>query len=293
MTTQSKNIALYLAIIFVWSLSWLPLKYQVASIDPPISVAYRFLAAAILMFAIALIRKEPLKFNFRDHIKFIALGLCIFSTNFVLFYYAAYHLVSGILAIIFATATVMNVINARLWFNTKTNRQTLVGIALGLFGLCLVFLPEIQASASHTPLLGLAFAIGGTFCFSTGNMISLKIQKQDISLISASSWGMLYGGIYMAAIGLIFGMPFHFDTSWTYIASLGYLIIFASIVAFLTYLSLLNAVGPGRAAYTTVVFPIGALLISTFVENYQWTIIAAIGVIIILAGNILILKQKS
>jgi len=289
------SVFLYITIVVIWGLSWLPLKYQVGVVEPPVSIAYRFFAASAIMFVIAYWKKQPLKFTSAYHLRFALLGICIFSSNFMLFYYASSYLVSGILSIIFATATLFNVLNARLWLKTKTNGRTILGVILGLFGLCLVFWPEVQNSyeTGNTPLFGLALCLGGTFCFSSGNIVSLSLQKQSISLVSATSWGMLYGALFMSGIALCFGMKFTFDPNWTYVISLVYLIFFASVIAFLTYLTLLKQIGPSRAAYATILFPVCALLLSTFVEDYQWTWIAALGVTIILCGNILVLKQKS
>jgi drug/metabolite transporter (DMT)-like permease len=63
-----------------------------------------------------------------------------------------------------------------------------------------------------------------------------------------------------------------------------------SVVAFACYLTLLGRIGPDRAAYVTVLGPVLALAVSTVVENFQWTIIAALGLVAVLAGNLLVLR---
>ena len=57
------------------------------------------------------------------------------------------------------------------------------------------------------------------------------------------------------------------------------------------YLALLRTIGSARAAYTSVLFPLVALLISTFVEGYEWSAVAAAGVAVIIAGNWLALTR--
>ena len=45
-----QNATLYLLTSLIWGSTWLAIKYQLGSVDPEISVAYRFaLAAAILL----------------------------------------------------------------------------------------------------------------------------------------------------------------------------------------------------------------------------------------------------
>ncbi|EPN68465.1 membrane protein, partial [Pseudomonas syringae pv. actinidiae ICMP 19096] len=49
--------------------------------------------------------------------------------------------------------------------------------------------------------------------------------------------------------------------------------------------------GPERAAYCTVLFPIVALNISTWVEGYQWTLAALLGLVLVMAGNVLVFRK--
>jgi len=62
-------------------------------------------------------------------------------------------------------------------------------------------------------------------------------------------------------------------------------------VAFIAYLALINRVGAGRAAYVTVLFPVVALTVSTFLEGYVWTPIGATGLAMVLLGNITIFAR--
>ena len=49
--------------------------------------------------------------------------------------------------------------------------------------------------------------------------------------------------------------------------------------------------GEAEGAYATLFFPLVALAISTIAENYQWSAYAGIGIVLILVGNLLILKK--
>lgn len=49
--------------------------------------------------------------------------------------------------------------------------------------------------------------------------------------------------------------------------------------------------GPERAAYCTVLFPIVALNISTWVEGYQWTLAALLGLGLVMVGNVLVFRK--
>ena len=95
----------------------------------------------------------------------------------------------------------------------------------------------------------------------------------------------------MLILSLSTDREFTFELTIPYVSSLVFLSVFASIIAFWTYLTLLGRVGVERGAYATLFFPLVALAISTVAENYQWSAYAGIGIVLILVGNLLILKK--
>jgi drug/metabolite transporter (DMT)-like permease len=102
-----------------------------------------------------------------------------------------------------------------------------------------------------------------------------------------NSWAMLIGASVLTLGALALGMPFTAETSTRYLGSLLYLAIPGSVVAFTAYLVLVGRIGPDRAAYSTVLFPIVALTVSTVFEGYHWTAPALCGLALVLGGNLL------
>jgi drug/metabolite transporter (DMT)-like permease len=91
---------------------------------------------------------------------------------------------------------------------------------------------------------------------------------------------------------LLGGHPLAFEATLPYIASLVYLAVFGSVVAFACYLALLDAIGPARAGYIGVMVPIVALGLSAVFEGYRWHAAVWLGVILSLAGNALMLPRR-
>ena len=133
----------------------------------------------------------------------------------------------------------------------------------------------------------------GTICFCLGNQVSASTQKDDVPVLSANSWGMMYGCLFMAFIALVRGYEFTVVTSWTYLGGLVWLSVFSSVIAFACYLSLVGSIGAGKAGYATVIFPVFALMISTIVEGYVWTGLGVIGITCVLLGNFLMGRAKA
>ena len=92
-------------------------------------------------------------------------------------------------------------------------------------------------------------ALLGTFCFSTGNMLSSLQQRNGIRPLTGNAYGMLYGAAILLAGCVATGQPFRFDTSTSYVGALLYLAIPGSVIGFTAYLTLVGRMGPARAAY--------------------------------------------
>jgi drug/metabolite transporter (DMT)-like permease len=87
------------------------------------------------------------------------------------------------------------------------------------------------------------------------------------------------------------GQHFAFDRSPQYVASLFYLALFGSVVAFVAYLTLLGRIGADRAGYAGVAIPIVALALSTLFEDLRWDAMMVGGIALCVAGNVLVLRR--
>ena len=288
------DLGLYATIIFAWSTSWYPLSLQVGVVAPEVSLTWRFACASLLMFLFLIITKRPIRFSLANHARFALLGILIFSTNFLVFYYAALQgLASGLLSVIFSTASITSLILSSILFRQRPDKRVALGGVIGLCGIALVFWPEISGTTfNHNALIGFLLGFCGVLCFSLGGIWSAKNQAAGLPLVSMNAWGMFYGTLWVALISVVRGQPFIIETTVIYLGSLVWLILLSTLLAFAVYLTLLGRIGAARAGYATVIFPILALLISTVTEGYQWTVLSLIGLIFVLVGNYFVLSRS-
>jgi drug/metabolite transporter (DMT)-like permease len=284
------NILFYCGTILIWGSTWLAIKYQLGSVPTAWSVTYRFALAAVILILWCIIRKRSLRFSITEH-GYIALqGICLFALNYQLFYLAELHITSGLAAVAFSTIIVMNLINGRIFLGTPVEKHVLTGGGAGLAGLILLFWPELAAvNFSSEVIKGTLLCFAATYLASLGNILSARNQQRKLPIIQSNALGMSYGCICMALIAWLSGTPVIFDLNPAYLFSLAYLALFGSVIAFGCYLSLIGRIGASKAAYATLFFPLVALLLSTFFENYRWTFSGFIGIAMILCGNFLVL----
>ena len=288
------NGVLYGITILIWGSSWIMIKFQVEVVSASISIFYRFFLAAIILQCLCLIKRQKSVYALREYIFIAIQGFCLFAVNYWLFYLSAEYLSSGLMALIFSTIVVMNMINGRIWFGTPINLKMVFGAMMGISGLTLVFWPEIQwEDSNYNMFKGLLLAFVATYFSSLGNIVSVRNQKKGIPVFYSNAYAMTFGCLTMLMITMITDEHWNFSWNPQFLLSLVFLSVFASVVGFWCYLTLLGRVGADRGAYATLIFPIVALSISTVFEGYQWSLIAISGVVLILLGNYIILKPSS
>ena len=287
------NFFFYTITVLIWGSTWLAIKFQLGMVDPALSVAYRFALAALLLFAWCFARRLPLKFSGAEHL-FIALqGVFLFAANYLLFYLAELQITSGLAAVVFSTIVVMNLINGRLFLGTPIELRVLVGGALGMVGLVLLFWPEMASTDFSGPVfIGMLLSFAATYLASLGNILSARNQRCKLPVVQTNAFGMAYGSASMALVVLASGTSITIDLAALYLVSLVYLALFGSVIAFGCYLSLVGRIGAGRAAYATLLFPVVALGLSTIWEGYTWSLPGIFGIILILSGNYLAMAGK-
>ncbi len=286
------NAALYILTVLIWGSTWIAINYQLGEVAPEASITYRFGLATAVLFAYCAFRKLKLRMPLKHHLQVALFGMTLFGFNYFLLYQAQQHINSALTCIAFSTLMIFNIVNARIWYKTAIPKQVYIGGLLGFLGIVTLFWPEVQTlSLTDTTLLGLVLCLIGTLSASTGNMISIKNQKEYIPVIQANTWGMLYGSIFMAIVTIGMGKSFTFEMSMPYISSLLFLSIFGSVIAFGCYLSLMTRIGAHKTSYANILFPGVAVVISTFVEGFEWHIYTVVGLSLILAGNLFILAK--
>lgn len=286
------NAVLYIATVLIWGSTWLAIKYQLGVVAVEVSISYRFALASVGLLLFCVLTKKSLRFNVRTHVWMAALGLCLFCCNYLFMYIATGHITTGLVSVGFCSMVVMNIILSRIFFGTDISLRVIAGATLGMIGIFMVFWPEVENfDLSDTGAYGLILVLVGTFFASIGNMVSSRNQKSGIPVMQANAWGMAYGALFMAVFAAIRGQEFTFDPSFDYIWSLAYLAIFGSVIAFGCYLTLLGNIGPEKAVYSIVLFPLVALSLSTVFEGYHWPVEAVVGVPLVLWGNILVLTK--
>ena len=283
------NFLLYAAAALIWGSTWLAIKLQLTQVPPVLSVGYRFCLAALILLTYCILRNRPLAFSRRDHLFMAIQGFSLFGLGYCMSYLATSYLTSGLVAVAYSTILMWNILNLRIFMGQAIAWRAFWGGVLGLSGICIVFWHDLAAFTATRGLIGLSMALIGAYLSSLGNVVGTRHARTGVPVTQANAYGMTYGGLLTLAIHFGGGGELVMDWTTGYLAPMLYLTVFGSVVAFGCYMLLIGRIGAEYAAYVTLLMPIIALFLSTLFEGFFWTANTAIGVVIVLIGNLFIL----
>jgi drug/metabolite transporter (DMT)-like permease len=286
------TLFLYIFCLASWGTTWIAMKWQLGIVPIEVSIFYRFLGASVIMMLWRLLRYRDLSLSLADHILFIAQGMTLFCLNYLMAYYATEYLTTGLNAVVFSLILVFNIIWSAVLHKEKPTPRLILSTFLACGGLVTVFWQEVKdLDFSDTALIGVGYALIGTLVASTGNMVADLIHRRNLPTVVSTSFGMFYGTAFIGIIAFFLGRSFVWDPSPLYFGSLLHLMIAGSVLAFMSYLTLLKKVGLSKAAYPLVLVPVVALLVSGFFEDFVPSFYVTVGIILILSANAIALLK--
>ncbi|MCB4437805.1 EamA family transporter [Alteromonas sp. McT4-15] len=280
------NATLFSLCCLIWGSTWIAITYQIGHTSETFAIALRYLLASACLGAYCLLKRLPLALPVHVHIKMAAVGIFLYSLNYTLLYLAQAHIISALLALMSSCIIYINVVLRRWWLKEPIRKEVVVGATFGLGGIICLFVPEFSKVSMDAALAtGLGIAFVSFLCASIGNVISERILTAGTPVIQMNFYAMSYAMILLFITSLLLPGTLVIPSSTSFYLSLVYLALFGSVFAFGAYMKLLKQMGADKAAYVVLVYPMVALLISTFFEGYQWTMLSVVGVVIVLMGN--------
>jgi drug/metabolite transporter (DMT)-like permease len=246
------------------------------------------------MFVLATILRLPLKLDAKGLVWTLILGGAQFALNFNFVYQAEHYITSGLVAVIFALLIVPNALLAKWWLGRAIGTAFILGSIVATMGVALLMVQEYRAApvGGTAILLGVGLTLIAVLCASVSNVLQVLPHLSRFPTIVILAWSMLWGTLANAAWSWgNFGPPV-IDPRFSYLGGLLYLGIVGSVVTFPLYFGLIRDIGPGKAAYTSVLIPVIAMLLSTLFEGYQWTVLAMSGAVLVVTGLIIAMRPR-
>lgn len=285
----------FVTVTLIWSSTWIVIRDQLGVVPASWSVCYRFAIAAIGMALLARLYGARLAIGARGIGYAALLGLAQFAINFNLLYRAEAHLTSGLCALVYALLMVPNSLFAWALFGQRVSKGFVIGSLVAVAGVALLFLNEYRASVTAAPgevLLALGLCTLAVLFASSANVMQAAPFARTVPTMSLLTWAMATGALADALYAWATVGPPVIDSRPGYWLGTLYLALAGSVITFPLYFNLIQRIGAGPAAYTSLLIPILAMLISTLLEGYVWSPLAIGGVGLALGGMVLALRAR-
>lgn len=282
-------VLLFIVLVLIWGSTWFGIHLQDNGTPATAAVALRFLIAAAMLWAFAVATRRRITVPTGAWPLAMVHGLSFFCFNYLLIYLGTQTVPSGLVSVLFSSVILFSLGWEVLLLRRFPGWSAVAAAAMGLVGLALLFEREILVG--EIDVVGAVIVLAGALVASTGNTMSQLLMSRGMAIVPLSTIGMTIGALAMTLIALLRGDFARLSWDLTFTASLLYLAVIGSIVAFGLYFQLVRRLGPTRAAYSSVFFPLVALVISAWFESYAMTLAGGVGVLLLLAGAALAIRQ--
>lgn len=293
-STRAGILIPFAIVTLIWGSTWLVITGQLGVVPPSWSVSYRFAVGGAAMLAYAAWRRELVWLDAHGWAFAAALGTLQFVCNFNFVYRAEQYITSGLVAVVFALLLVPNALLGRLFLGQRLGAQLLLGSAVAVSGVALLFLHEVRADPSNSAALlhGLAITGAAVLSASCANVMQGTKVAGRYPMMGMLGVAMLLGAEIDAVYALATVGPPVFDPRPAYWLGVVYLGVAASAVAFPLYFGIIRVIGPAKAAYSGLLVPVIAMLLSTVFEGYRWSLLAGAGAALAMTGLVIALTAR-
>ncbi|GAA4270283.1 EamA family transporter [Hyunsoonleella aestuarii] len=282
----------FFAIYVIWGSTYLLNKIAVAELAPFFLASIRFLTSGILIFIIAMAMGVSLKLTKHQLLNVIITAFLFLVYGNGVFVWSLRFVDSGFGALEAATQPLFVLVLMWLIDGKKIQAKSLIGIILGLIGMCMLVSQE-ELLIKEGSLLGMFMILTCVLSWSYGSIFVSKANLPTNYFVS-TGYQMIAAGIMLAISSLLFNEKWVSPFNWSepVVWSMSFLIVFGGIAAFTAFNYLLKVVSTEKVATSAYVNPVIALLLGWYVLDEKLTLQSIVAAIVLLTGVYFITSKR-
>jgi len=281
-----KVILAFAAVYVIWGSTYLAIRVGVQQLPPAFFAGMRFVAAGVLLALYARARGQKFPAHFREWrtIAITALFMLVGANGLVV--WGEQWVPSNQAALIVATTA--------LWLagfgalgphGQQLSRRTMLGLAVGFFGVAVLLMPEHGFVFEH--LWAQLAVLAACPAWAAGSMVAKRARLHTPPLMVAAMQSLIAGFVF-SGIGLAAGETLSWSWSPQAMAALAYLIVFGSCIAYAAYVWLLHEVSPSLLGTYAYINPLVAVVLGWLVLQETLSATQLAGMVVILLGVIVV-----
>jgi drug/metabolite transporter (DMT)-like permease len=269
----------FVAIYFIWGSTYLAIRYAVETFPPLVAACLRQAVAGTILLGWAFGRGfRPTPGNW---LAGLVIGALFFLIGHGSLHWAQQYVSSGLAALLIATEPLFILVLAWLAGRQRMNRLSVLGLAMGLFGVALLAGGELTATTMS--FLGVMAVLVSSLSWSLGVVVAPKLKLPSDPLGRAAI-PLLCGAAELLVAAWLTGEVRTLE--WSHISlrstlGLAYLIVFGSVIAFTSYTWLLQRCPATLVATHTYVNPLVAVFLGWLAAAERvslWVILATVAI---------------
>ncbi|HEB81810.1 MAG TPA: DMT family transporter [Gammaproteobacteria bacterium] len=270
----------YLSVILIWSTTPLAIQWSGHDVGFQFGVAARMFIGLVALSLLLRVMKIDFPWHRKAVRIYLISGITLYiAMSFV--YWSAQYIPSGWISVVFGLSPIMTSVMASLILkDARLSGARLSGMVLGFVGLIVVFIEGMTISTAA--LLGLTGVLISAATQSLGSVL-IKQQQPDFHPVAITA-----GSIVISLP--LFALNVAVDGGWPHslplkpALSILYLALLGSAIGFPLYFYLLKKLPPERVAIVTLITPVTALLLGSFLNGEHISSKVWLGTALILLG---------
>jgi drug/metabolite transporter (DMT)-like permease len=288
---RSKAMFALALVCVLWGTTWIASKEGVKHIPDALQMAaIRQLLGGLCYVGFFLYKRAALPKG-KEWIPILILSFLNFMISNGLSTLALqYNISAGLGAIIGAIFPLWIVVIGLFTAKEKMPSKAIIGLLLGFGGVCIIFSNQLQQFLNPTFQLGILFSVIATWTWAFATLYTKK-QATFFNPYFSLGLQMIISGIALYSFSSATGKAIPISTiPWEGWASIAYLVIFGSLLAFICYLYALQNLPTEQVSIYAYVNPMVAVLCGWLIFGETVTIFITLGGLVTLLGVWLVNK---
>ncbi|SFJ74688.1 EamA family transporter [Myroides guanonis] len=297
---KSMVIFAYAVVYLVWGSTFFFIHKALSDFTPFVLGSLRFLSASILLMTYCKMKGYVL-FNKKVVKQACFVGFLLLFVDMASLIWAEQHVSSGIAAIMAAAAAIWFVVlDKPQWKRNFSSLPIVIGLLFGFIGVIMLFAEQITIAGDESQkwlnIFCMALLVFGSIAWTVGSLYSKYStdkkdeSSEDLHVMVKTAWQMITAGVMFTLVALFNGEYAQLDVadvSFSGWFSMGYLITFGSVLAFSSYIWLLQVRPATEVSTYAYVNPIVAVILSYFFTDDIITSLQIWGLVVILISVLL------
>lgn len=256
-TSRVKLALMVVGFVLLWSSAFSVAKVAIADCPPLIFLAVRFLAAGMLMMALAGVSGVRWTLTRRDVAVFAALGIANQAVYLGIGYIALKTVSAGLAALIISANPIVTAVFAVAVLGERMTWPKVLGLLLGLGGVAFIVQSRLTLGTDH--LTGIVLSVLALFSL-VGGTILFKLYAPKQGLWIGNGVQSLAAGLAILPFALAFESFHDVVPTLSLLGAFAYNVLLISIFAYLLWFRILAVSGATAASsYHFLIPPLGML----------------------------------